>query len=117
MGRLKLPVMVENSRVPRWLSKISPIEIGAISLVFFVFARGRFTARTRRHETIHFRQWMELAIVGFLILYPLFFLVNLVKYRDGGRAYRMIIFEREAYGNEDDPAYLKTRKAFAWLKC
>jgi hypothetical protein len=114
---IKLPIMVENSRVPRWLSKISPIDIGAISIVFFVFARGRFTERTKRHETIHFRQWMELAVIGFAVLYPMFFLVNLVKYRNSGRAYRMIMFEREAYAHEDDAAYLRTRKAFAWLRC
>ena len=112
----KFPIIYEDSRVPVWLSKVSPINIGAISLVFFVFARGKMTPRTRRHETIHFKQWMELGIVGFALLYILSYLYNLIKFRNGEQAYRMIIFEREAYLNEDDTSYLETRRPYAWIR-
>ena len=80
------PKFIENSRIPVWLSKISPIEIGAINIVFFVFARGTVTERVRRHETIHYQQWLELFIVGFAILYPLFWLKNNLSGQTGSQA-------------------------------
>jgi len=110
------PVFKENSRVPVLLSKVSPIEIGAISLALFVFARGEMTKTTKRHETIHYLQWLELGFIGFLLLYPTFWLINLIRYRDGARAYQEIPFEREAYGHEEEAGYLATRKRYAWLK-
>ncbi len=116
MSRKCFPVFKENSRVPVWLSKVSPIEIGAISLALFVFSRGEMTKTTKRHETIHYRQWVELGFLGFLVLYPLLWLINLLKYRDGAVAYAEIAFEREAYGHEEESGYLSTRKAYAWVK-
>ena len=110
------PIFKENSRIPVWLSKVSPIEIGAISLALFVFSRGEMTKTTKRHETIHYLQWVELGFIGFLLLYPSFWLINFVRYRDGDRAYREIPFEREAYGHEEEGEYLSTRKRYAWLK-
>ena len=116
MKRKCFPVFKENSRVPVVLSKVSPINIGAISLGLFVFARGEMTKTTKRHETIHYLQWRELGFIGFILLYPLFWLVGLVRYRDGARAYMESPFEREAYGHEADKGYLATRKAYAWVK-
>ena len=116
MSRRCFPIFKENSRVPVVLSKVSPINIGAISLGLFVFARNELTKTTKRHETIHYLQWRELGFLGFMLLYPLFYFVNLVRYRDGAKAYREIPFEREAYGHEDEDGYLVSRKAYAWLK-
>tara|TARA_Y100000310_G_scaffold321557_1_gene379366 strand:- start:1373 stop:1801 length:429 start_codon:yes stop_codon:yes gene_type:complete len=110
------PVFVENSRVPVWLSHVSPINIGAISLGFWVFSRGEMSEKTKRHETIHFQQYMELLIVGFLLLYGISWLIQLVAYRSGSKAYYEIWFEREAYANEDDKDYLSTRSRYAWAK-
>jgi hypothetical protein len=113
---MSLPVFVENSKVPVWLSKISPIEIGAISLGVFVFSRGTISETTRRHETIHYHQWRELAFLLFPILYGLFWLVGFARYRDGVKAYYAIPFEREAYVNDDNPDYLEKRPFWAWRK-
>jgi hypothetical protein len=88
----------------------------SISLALFVFARGEMSKTTKRHETIHYLQWVELGFIGFLLLYPSFWLINFVRYRDGDRAYREIPFEREAYGHEEEGGYLATRKRYAWLK-
>ena len=60
------PWFFENSKIPVWLSKITPIEINAITLFFFVFSRGELSDRTKRHETIHFQQFLETAVVGFI---------------------------------------------------
>ena len=109
------PLMYNNSRVPVWLSHLAPINIWAISLGIFVFCRGEMSDTTRRHETIHFQQQLELLFVFQWILYGLFWLVGLVRYRDGAKAYREIPFEREAYSNEKKFTYLEKRKRFAWV--
>ena len=46
---MPLPIIIENSKVPVWLSKVSPIEIGAISLGIAVFARGELFEHQIRH--------------------------------------------------------------------
>ena len=111
------PIFVENSKIPVILSRVSPINIHAISLVFFVFCRGEMSETTRRHETIHFRQWLELLIVGFAILYVgSWAWLRFIRGYDGETAYRMIPFEQEAYDNQDDIDYLQKRRIFAWAK-
>jgi len=109
------PWFIEHSRVPLWLSKLAPIEINAITLFCFVFSRGEISERTKRHETIHFQQYLETLVVGFLVIYLLDYLCRLVAYRDGARAYRMICFEQEAYQYDDRLAYLERRKRFNWV--
>jgi len=111
-----LPIFKDNSKVPVYLSYLAPIEIFAISLGIVVFCRETLSTKGRIHETIHYRQWLELAFVGFLILYPLFFLVNLVKGMSGKDAYRQSPFEREAYDNQSDLGYLSRRSSFAWIR-
>lgn len=111
---MKLPVFVENSFVPVCLSYFSPIRIRAISLGLFVFARGTLTQTTRQHETIHFRQWVELGFVLFPILYLFFWLREKMKGATGAEAYLAIPFEREAYAYEGVEGYLDYRKPYAW---
>lgn len=113
---MSFPIFYENSKVPIWLSKISPIEIGAISLGIFVFSRGEIDERTRRHETIHYLQWKELWFLGFMILYPLLWLREVLRGSNGADAYRAIPFEIEAYAHEDDPSYLHDRRSFSWYE-
>ena len=110
------PKFIENSKLPGWLSKIAPITIGAVSIAFWVFGRGALSKTTRRHETIHYQQQIELLFIGQWILYGLFHLIGLVRYRDGATAYRENPFEREAYANEDRPYYLFNRKRYCWWK-
>lgn len=109
------PWFFENSKVPVWLSKLTPIEISAITLFCFVFSRREISERTKRHETIHFQQFLETGVIGFILIYYSDYLFKLIKYRDGKKAYRMICFEQEAYDNDDNEDYLERRKRFAWL--
>ena len=60
---MKLPLMFENSKVPVWLSYIAPINIGALSFFIFVWSRGEMSERTKRHETIHYKQQVELLFI------------------------------------------------------
>lgn len=62
------------------------------------------------HERIHLRQQAELGIFLFYIWYVLEYLVRRLQYRQHYRAYRNISFEREAFANEQDLAYLTSRR-------
>jgi hypothetical protein len=67
------------------------------------------------HERIHLRQQIELLIVPFYILYALQYLINFCIYRKHQKAYLNIVFEKEAYANDDKPSYLNQRKLWAFL--
>lgn len=68
------------------------------------------------HERIHHRQEVELLILPFYILYVTNYLLNRFRYSNHHDAYMNIIFEREAYDNENDLKYLNNRKIFSFLK-
>lgn len=76
------PIFIENSKVPVWLSKIAPLRIGAISFGLWVWSRREMSDKTKRHETIHFQQQLELLFVFQWILYGVFWLIGLIKYRN-----------------------------------
>ena len=69
---------------------------------------------TRRHETIHYHQQIEMLFLGQWLLYGIFWLVGMVRYRDGKKAYRENPFEREAYDNEKKYTYLEKRPLWNW---
>jgi hypothetical protein len=114
--RLWKPKFIEYSRVPVWLSKISPITIWAIAIGPFVWCRGKLSEVDKVHETVHFQQQIELLFIGQWILYGLFYLIGLIRYRSGSVAYRESPFEREAYANQSQLDYLLKRNRFSWLK-
>ena len=71
--------------------------------------------RMMNHERIHSRQMIELLFVFFYIIYFFEWIYRLIFHTN--TAYRGISFEREAYNNQTNPDYLKTRKCFAqWRK-
>lgn len=95
------------------------LKVNAMALFPFILVRQKqlkYDAQLIRHETIHFRQELELLIIPFYILYLLNYLINLLRYRDHNKAYFNIAFEREAYAYEADSNYLKTRPFWAWVK-
>ena len=116
MRNLK-PLFFENSRIPVILSTFAPIEISAITLFCFVYSRGELSAETKRHETIHFQQYLETLVLGFLLIYLYDYLyAALIKRKGFTRdAYLAIRFEQEAWAKDKDVNYLKTRRRFAWL--
>jgi hypothetical protein len=69
-----------------------------------------------RHEQIHLQQQKELLVLPFYILYLIFYLYNLYRFRSHHTAYMQIPFEREAYQHEADFDYLAKRKRWAWLQ-
>ena len=110
------PIIIENSRIPKILSFFAPIEIGAISLFPFVFSRGVVSESTRRHETIHFQQQLETFVIFFYIIYLWDYLRSRIGGNTGKKSYRLIRAEKEAYENELDADYLKSRPRYSWLR-
>lgn len=90
-----------------------------INLFGVLFARkeyeGKITNTYINHELIHTRQMRELLYLPFYILYCLEWLFRYFFTEDAfsHKAYRNISFEREAYKNERNVEYLKTRKRFS----
>lgn len=96
-------------RVNRYLV---PKGYRAITLCPFIFVRNendKFDKELINHERIHLRQQVETLILLFAIWYFLDFLIKLIRYRNWDKAYRNIIFEREAYNNQSNLDYLKVR--------
>ena len=105
-------MVIKNSKIPQYLSLV--INAYAIALWPFIFIRDEGNEVTINHEKIHLRQQVELLIVGFYLLYGLFWLKNLIKYGDKTRAYYDIPFEKEAYARQHNIDYLSERRLFAW---
>lgn len=99
---------------------LPPRGYKAITLYPFVFVRKKtrhpFTDVDRNHEEIHGRQYKEMLWIGFLLWYVIEYLIRLVQYHNRNKAYHNISFEREAYANQGNLDYLKTRKHYAWIK-
>lgn len=89
----------------------------AINLFGILFARNEYrnkiSNRTINHESIHTAQIKEMGYVFFYVWYLVEWLIRLFI---NSNAYRNISFEREAFINDDNLDYLKTRKRFSWLK-
>ena len=112
--RLAEPYFIENSKIPVLLSFIAPINIWAISFGFWVWCRGSLDEDTKRHETIHFQQQIELLFIFQWLLYIIFWLYGLLIYRNGEKAYRQNPFEQEAYEKDKEQFYLLNRKRYSW---
>ena len=95
-----------------------PKGYSGLAIFPFVFvAKQKYMGNTVfiNHEKIHIRQQLELLVFPFFMWYFLEFLVRLLQYRDKYVAYKNISFEREAYANEHDPMYLKSRNLWRFL--
>ena len=90
----------------------------AITLFPVVFYKGApLEERDVRHETVHLWQQLALLIVPFYLLYCLFWLLALLRYRNAYRAYRANPFERSAYQLESRSNLPRRMMAFHWLRC
>ena len=67
------------------------------------------------HEKIHLRQQLELLVLPFYVWYVIEFLIRWIMTKDKNVAYRNISFEKEAYTNEKDLNYLKSRSFWKFL--
>lgn len=106
----------------------------AINLFGVMFIREEYrnctiSQSTFDHEGTHTEQMLDfvggckkLQILGGCVFYVLYFIEWLIKLIISGftlgkvKAYYSISFECEAYDNDRNHDYLKTRKRFAWTK-
>lgn len=95
------------------------IPYSAMAVYPFIFIKQKEMERDRvliHHEKIHHRQQLELLLVPFYLLYLINYLYNLLVFRNHYKAYREIVFEREAFAMEHNFDYLRNRKPFAFTR-
>ena len=92
----------------------------ALTQIPFIFvresARHKYNDVADRHERIHARQQLEITPLIFDLLYVLFYIIMLIRYRDRRVAYMNNPFEREAYANQDNGRYLSGRSWCSWVR-
>lgn len=106
--------IIRSRHFPR--APFHAINLGGV--VFVNTRWGELTATELRHERIHTWQQWELTPVGFYLWYVVEWAVRRPWSRpvsDPHRAYRSVAFEREAYAQQGNVAYLRERKPFAWM--
>lgn len=112
-----------------------PSPYAAINICGLLFCREKYARRIAgtaeegnflRHEYTHTLQYREMLYLFFLLWYLIEYLIKYVicylkSYRVYNNstqrtAYRSISFEQEAYANQQDVQYNKSRKHYAWLR-
>lgn len=103
-----------------FLTKLFSLGFARGIMIFpFIFLSKERYKRDKyiiNHEKIHYRQAVELLVVGFYLLYTVEFLVRLIQFRQANKAYRNISFEQEAYRHETDLSYLQKRRWWSFLR-
>jgi len=117
---MKTPIIKYSDK---FLNSISWfMRVGGVTIWPWIILREKYrdfpyyiekAKETINHESIHIKQQQELLILPFYIWY---FIEWVIRLFSKGNAYRNISFEQEAYDNEANPEYLKTRESFAWMK-
>ncbi len=98
---------------------IVPRGYTGITIYPFVFLKRRALAKDKtliNHERIHLMQQRELLVIPFYIWYVIEFVIRLIYYKSWHLAYINISFEREAYANQKDKGYLKSRSIWRFLR-
>ncbi|MCB0473765.1 MAG: hypothetical protein KDC69_11785 [Flavobacteriaceae bacterium] len=96
-----------------------PKNYTGLAVYPFIFLKNKSLTENDvliNHERIHLRQQLELLWVFFFIWYVTEFIFHLLIKRNWKLAYHSICFEKEAYQNEENPDYLRTRKNWTFLK-
>lgn len=96
-----------------------PKGYAGLTVYPFIIVRSKYYLEntiTINHEKIHIRQQIELLVLPFYFLYFINLFINIIRYRNFQKAYRNIVFEREAYTNEKNLDYLKSRSLWGFMK-
>lgn len=115
---MKLPIVVKWDWMLRLASRINGFEVAGIEYIpFVIVVNDKSNKILINHETIHYQQMLETAMLGFYFIYAGHYLWNrLMRKMNHHDAYVNICFEREAYGNQHNLKYLQKRKRFIWRK-
>lgn len=96
-----------------WFFKMFNITGICLAPFMIQIKEGYFTDRRINHETIHWKQQWEMLIIPFYLWYSVEWLLRIPI--NGKQAYMKLLFEQEAYDNDDNMNYLETRKHFSWI--
>lgn len=111
---MKLPIIIENSKIPSYISKIFNLNVIAISFAIWIISAEKLSQKTKRHELIHYVQQKELYFIGQWFMYAYYYIKGLIKYKDRQKAYFQNPFEQEAYEHQNEISYFQKRKKYAW---
>lgn len=102
-------MIVTSDRAIKFFEFILGMNIRAITIFPFIILRSDANpdAIFINHERIHLRQQLEMLIIPFYIWYLL---------EDFAAGYFENVFEKEAFDNENNLDYLKSRKLFSFTK-
>lgn len=95
------------------------LNVNGMALFPFILIKKKedfFNEQLLRHEYIHIKQQLEMLIVPFYVLYCINYIVNLFIYFNHYKAYRNIVFEKEAYEKDKDIHYLEKRKLWSFFR-
>lgn len=94
---------------------IVPKGKAAITLWPFIFLKYHAynSPELINHEKIHLQQQAETLVIPFYAFYVLNFIFNILTMNK--LPYRRLQAEKEAYANQDNLEYLKTRKRWRWI--
>nr|WP_236011303.1 hypothetical protein [Olleya sediminilitoris] len=96
-----------------------PKGYAGLTIYPFIFLKNKHLKESVslvNHEKIHLKQQLELLVLPFYIWYVLEFLIRYLKHNNWQKAYKNISFEREAYCNDSNLQYIKTRRFWQFLK-
>lgn len=98
-------------------NKIIPFQgFKCINLFGILFVRSKLLKdKDINHEAIHSEQMKELLWIPFYLWYVIEYLFRAVRYWSLEKAYKTLWFEQEAYDNQENLDYLKTRKHYKWF--
>ncbi|QJD81156.1 hypothetical protein [Spirosoma rhododendri] len=100
----------------RFIVQISKLGPDGMALFPFILVRQPNPGPILvNHERIHLRQQAEMGVLPFYLWYLTEYVIRRVQYRDHYEAYRNISFEREAFANETNLTYLRTRRWWKFL--
>ena len=102
-------MVIISLRAIRFFEFILRMNIAAIAIFPFIFVHPntKITDRLINHEKIHLRQQLEMLVLPFYVWYLIEFFC---------RGYMEISFEKEAYENDSNLNFLKSRKFFNFTK-
>src|SRR5574344_1593855 len=95
-------------------TNLVPKGFRAITIGPFILCKSDLSDRVINHETIHWKQELEMLIIPFYIWYVIEYIIKLFLYSDSHKAYKKISFEQEANYGESNLAYPRIRKHYAW---
>lgn len=90
----------------------------AINIFGIIFTKSDLDNESINHERIHTEQMKEMLFIFFYLWYGIEYVVKWIcNIRlSQHEIYRSISFEQEAYNNQNNLEYLKSRKRYAWFK-